>query len=360
MAEGSGKVLVTGGAGFVGSYLVEQLVADNHTVRVLEKPGVATSHLPIDKIEIVVGDLRDERAVEEAAVGCDLVLHLAANPHLWSRDPREFEQVNHQGTRRVLAAARNVGARRVVHVSTESILSPVGYTDIITEKTGATLDDMIGPYCRSKWLAEQAVREAIKVGDPVVVVRPSILVGPGDRHLGPPSRMICDFCNGRIKAFIDGNLNLIDVRDVAAGIWAAAQRGEVGRCYLLVYENWSILGLLRYLSELVGRPPPRWRVPYPLALLFAHLEEWFCTYVAPGRQPLATVTGVKLTRRSFYFDGTQSTIDLGWQPARDCRDTIVEAINWFRASGYIDMGNSAARQKSAASRLPTIGDHSKK
>jgi dihydroflavonol-4-reductase len=341
MAEVSGKVLVTGGAGFVGSYLVEQLVAGNHTVRVLEKPGVATSHLPIDRIEIVFGDLRDERAVKEATVGCDVVLHLAANPNLWTRDPHEFEEVNHQGTRRVLAAARDAGARRVVHVSTESIISPIGYTGIINEKTRATLDDMIGPYCRSKWLAEQAVREAVKLGDPVVIVRPSIPVGPRDRHLGPPSRMICDFCNGRIKAFLDCNLNLIDVRDVAAGIWAAAQRGEVGRCYLLVNENWCILDLWRYLSELAGRPTPRWRVPYPLALLFARLEEWFCTYVAAGRQPLATVTGVKLTRRSFCFDGTQSTIDLGWQPARDCRQAIVEAVMWFRASGYIDVSNSA-------------------
>jgi len=343
MAEGSGRVLVTGGAGFVGSYLVEQLVADNHTVRVLEKPGVATSHLPIDKIEIVFGDLRDERAVKEAAVGCDVVLHLAANPNLWTRDPHEFEEVNHQGTRRVLAATRDAGARRVVHVSTESILSPIGYTGIINEKTRVTLDETIGPYCRSKWLAEQAVREAVEIGDPVVIVRPSIPVGPGDRHLGPPSRMICDFCNGRIKAFLDCNLNLIDVRDVAAGIWAAAQRGQVGRCYLLVNENWYILDLWRYLSGLVGRPTPRWRVPYPLALLFARFEEWFCTYMAAGRQPLATVTGVKLTRRSFCFDGTQSTIDLGWQPARDCRQAIVEAVAWFRASGYIDVSKSATR-----------------
>lgn len=348
MAEGFGKVLVTGGAGFVGSHLVEQLVADNHAVRVLEKPGVASSHLPTGKIEIVVGDLRDERAVKEAAVGCDVVLHLAANPNLWTRDPHEFEQVNHKGTRRVLAAARNAGARRVVHVSTESILSPVAYTGIITEKTTTTLHDMIGPYCRSKWLAEQAVNEAAKVGDPVVIVRPSIPVGPGDRHMGPLSRMICDFCNGRIKAFLDGNLNLIDVRDVAAGIWAAAQHGEVGRCYLLVNENWRIPDLWRYLSELVGRPTPRWRVPYPLALLFARLEEWFFTYVAAGGQPLATVTGVKLTRRSFCFDGTRSATDLGWQPARDCREAMLEAVNWYRASGYIDLSNPAARLKSGA------------
>lgn len=335
MADPFGKILVTGGAGFLGSHLVNQLVAEHRAVRVLEKPGVATCHLPTNEIEIVHADLRDEQAVKEAAGGCGVVLHLAANPNLWARDPDEFEQVNHQGTRRVLAAARAAGARRVVHVSTESILTPSGYADVITEQTQTTLDDMIGPYCRSKWLAEQAAREAAEGGDPVIIVRPSIPVGPGDRHMGPLSRMICDFSNGRIKAYLDGGLNLIDVNDVAAGIWAAAQRGEIGRCYLLVHENWTILDLLRFLSEHVGRPAPRWRVPYGIALLFAHLEESIRTHVLPGHPPMATVTGVKLTKRSLHFNGEQSRLGLGLPPHRDCRQALVEAINWFRASGHI-------------------------
>jgi dihydroflavonol-4-reductase len=329
------RILVTGGAGFIGSHLVEQLVAANQTVRVFERPEASTAHLPSSRIEIVVGDLRDMKAVRKATTGCDLVLHLAANPNLWTRDPEEFEQVNHQGTRRVLRAAREAGVRRVVHVSTESILSPSGHRGLITEETRTGLDDMIGPYCRSKWLAEQAAREAAEAGLPVVIVRPTIPIGPGDRRRGPPSRMICDFCEGRIKAYLDGDLNLMDVRDISAGIWAAARRGKVGRAYLLANENWRILDLFRYLSSLVDRRAPRWRVPYRLALMFAHGEEWFCTRFKTGRQPLATVTGVKLTRRSLRFDGTQSAIDLGWRPERDCRTAIAEAVDWFRDSDWI-------------------------
>lgn len=337
MGEDLGKVLVTGGAGFVGSHLVTQLIVDRRTVRVLEKPGVAIGHLPKDNLEIVYADIREDRGIKDAVEGCDVVLHLAANPNLWARDPNEFEQVNHQGTRRILAAARATGVRRVVYVSTESILAPRGYRDVITEHTETTLDDMIGPYCRSKWLGEQAAREAAEAGDPVVIVRPSIPIGPGDRHMGPPSRMICDFCNGRIKGYLDGDLNFIDVHDVAAGIWAAAQRGEIGRCYLLVHENWTILDLLRFLSEQVGQPVPRWRVPYRLALLFAYLEEWLRTHVLTGHPPMATVTGVKLTQRSLHFDGGQSRIALGLPPLRDCRQAIVESIDWFHASGHIGM-----------------------
>lgn len=328
-------VLVTGGAGYVGSHLVELLLAEGQTVRVLEKPGTDVSHLPGDRVEVVFADLRNAAAVQTAAVACKTVLHLAANPNLWARDPTEFEQVNHQGTRRVLAAARAAGAERVVHISTESILAPPGHRGAIDESTETTIEQMIGPYCRSKWQAEEAAREAADAGDPVVIVRPSIPVGPGDRRMGPPSRMICDFCNGRVKGHLDGVLNLIDVRDVAAGIWIAAQRGEIGRSYLLVHEDWTIGELWQFLAELTGRPAPRWRVPYSVALTFAHLEEWYCRRVATRRQPMATVTGIKLTRRPLRFDGRRSAADLQLPPRRSCRDAIAESVAWFEATGAI-------------------------
>jgi dihydroflavonol-4-reductase len=333
MSDELGKVLVTGGAGFIGSHLVEQLVAEERAVRVLEKPGAPTAHLPQDDIEIVFADIRDAEAVDQAAQGCDVVLHLAANPNLWARRPDEFDQVNHQGTRHVLAAARAAGARRTVHVSTESILASPRSNGVITEDTRTSLGDMLGPYCRSKWRAEQAAGEAAGAGDPVVIVRPSIPVGPGDRHLGPPSRMICDFCNGRVKGHLDGDLNFIDVRDVAAGIWAAAQHGEIGRRYLLVNEHWTILDLLRFLSEVTGRPVPRWRVPYFIAISFAHVEELFCRHVT-GKLPLATVTGVQLTQRPFRFDGRKSARELGLPGMRCCRESIVETVRWFQSSGH--------------------------
>jgi dihydroflavonol-4-reductase len=327
-------VLVTGGAGFIGSHLVGQLVAASHAVRVLEKPGASVSHLPQDRIEMVFADIRNGAAVARAADGCDVVLHLAANPNLWARNPDDFEQVNHQGTRHVLEAARSAGACRIVHVSTESILASAHGQEMITEKTQTSLSDMIGPYCRSKWLAEQAAQESVEAGQPVVIVRPTIAVGPGDVNLGPPSRLVCDFCNGRVKGYLDGGLNLIDVRDAAAGIWAAAEHGEIGRRYLLAAEDWSIRDLLRLLAKLSGRPTPRWRVPYALALAFAYLEEWVCSN-STAALPMATVTGVRLTQRHFRFDGRQSALELRLQPMRDCSVAVAEALGWFRAAGLI-------------------------
>jgi dihydroflavonol-4-reductase len=174
----------------------------------------------------------------------------------------------------------------------------------------------------------------VEAGQPVVIVRPTIAVGPGDVNLGPPSRLVCDFCNGRVKGYLDGGLNLIDVRDAAAGIWAAAEHGEIGRRYLLAAEDWSIRDLLRLLAKLSGRPTPRWRVPYALALAFAYLEEWVCSN-STAALPMATVTGVRLTQRHFRFDGRQSALELRLQPMRDCSVAVAEALGWFRAAGLI-------------------------
>jgi len=339
-----GLVLVTGGAGFIGSHLVEHLLARNYQVRVLDRPGVPLDHLPLESIDIAPADIRDPGAIAEAARDCNLAVHLAANPNLWARDPREFEEVNHQGTRNVLRCCLDAGVDRVVYVSTESILSPPGLREVITENTITSLDDMIGPYCRSKWLAEQAAMEEADAGRDVVIVRPSIPIGPGDRWMGPLTRMMRDFCNGRIKGYLSGDLNLIDVRDVAEGICRAMEHGDPGRPYLLVNENWTVLELFRFLGGLAGRRTPRWRVPYGLALAFAHLEEFTCSHVLRKRIPMATVTGVKLTQRPFRFDGQASARALELPPMRDCRESIEEMLQWCSEQAHMGFTLAKAGQ----------------
>ena len=328
------RVLVTGGAGFIGSHLVQHLLNQGQTVRVLERPGVSVDHLPREDVEVVFADIREPLSLEKHLKGCEFVLHLAANPNLWARDSRIFEQVNHQGTKHVLAAARKHDVAHVVHVSTESILAPKNSQEVITEETQTELSEMIGPYCRSKWLAEQAARDAAKSGQPVVIVSPTVPVGPGDLNRGPLSRMICDFCHGRVKGYLEGDLNIIDVRDVARGIWSAAQKGQVGHRYLLSNENYSILEFLRMLARLTGREAPRFRVPYVVALSFAHAEEWVSRFLS-RRIPMATVTGIKLTQRPFQFDGRRSATELGLLPYRDCRSSVEETLHWFRGRGLI-------------------------
>jgi dihydroflavonol-4-reductase len=325
--------IVTGGAGFIGSHLVEQLVAQGEKVRVVERLGADTTHLP-EGVEVVRADIRDRAAMAAAMQGGRSVYHLAANPNLWARDRSEFDAVNHQGTVHVLDAALEAGAERVLHTSTESILTCARRTGPIAEDVQIALSDAVGPYCRSKLRAENEALSRARAGWPVVVANPTMPVGPGDRGLSPPTRLIRDFCRGRLPARIDCTLNLIDVRDVAEGLIRTMQRGRPGRRYLLGGENLTLLDLLGHLSDLTGVAVPRWRVPYGLGLAVAAFSELWADHVT-GRPPKATLTGVRLTRRTMHFDASRSLAELGLQP-RPVLQSLGDAVVWLREAGALD------------------------
>jgi hopanoid-associated sugar epimerase len=319
--------VVTGGAGFIGSHLVGRLAAEGHRVRVVERPGAEASHLP-SEVEVIRADIRDRGATCRAIAGARRVYHLAANPNLWARDRGEFEAVNHQGTIHVLDAALRGGAERVVHVSTESILTRARSTGPILEDVEISPSDAVGPYCLSKLRAENYAMARARAGAPVVIVNPTMPVGPGDRGVSPPTRLIRDFCHGELPARMDCTLNLIDVRDVAHGLVLAMDRGLPGRRYLLGGENLTLAGLLGILSELSGVPVPRWSVPYPVGLVVAFVSELWADRVT-GRPPKATMTGVRLTRRTMHFDASRSLEALGLVP-RPIRESLDDAIDWLR------------------------------
>ena len=333
------KIIVTGGAGFIGSHLVSLLVARGDRVRVVERPGADTSHLPTE-VETVYADIRDETAVRQAVRGARWVYHLAANPNLWVRRRSEFDEVNHRGAVHVFDASLAAGAERVLHTSTESILTCARHTGPIAEDIEVTVADAVGPYCRSKLLAErEAMRRACE-GQPIVIANPTMPVGPGDRGLSPPTRLIRDFCRGRLPARMDCTLNLIDVRDVADGLIRTMERAEPGRRYLIGGENLTLVGLLGILSELTGRPVPRWRVPFPAGLAIAIMSELWADHVS-GQPPKATVTGVRLTRRTMHFDASRSLAALGLRP-RPIRASLADAVAWLAQTGEI--GGATARR----------------
>jgi dihydroflavonol-4-reductase len=326
-------VLVTGGGGFIGSHLVRLLVERGAAVRVLERPGAPIEHLPLARIDLVRADIRDRAAVDRAVRGCRAVYHLAANPNLWARPRGLFRQVNYLGTVNVLEAALAAGAERVLHTSTESILTRARQTAPIAEDQHVTLRDVIGPYCRSKLLAEQHAFRLARGGAPVVIVNPTLPVGPGDLGQSPPTRMMLDFCRGQRHEYLDAELNLIDVRDVAEGMVRALEQGVPGRRYLLGNENLSIRQVFTHLARLTGLPEPRWRVPYPIALAAAYVSEVVADAFT-GRAPAATVTGVKLTRRTMHFDARRSLADLGLRP-RPVAESLADAVAWFREMGWL-------------------------
>jgi dihydroflavonol-4-reductase len=326
-------VLVTGGAGFIGSHLVRRLLERGATVRVLERPGASIAHLPANRLEIVRGDIRDRAAVETAVRHCREVYHLAANPNLWAQQRGSFLRVNYHGTVNVLDAALNAGARRVLHTSTESILTRARQSCAIGRDQAVRLDDVVGPYCRSKLLAERHAFTLARQGAPVVIVNPTLPIGAGDWGRSPPTQMVLDFCRGRRREYVDAELNLIDVRDVAEAMVLAMERGRPGRRYLLGHENLSLRQVFRLLAQLTGLPEPTRRVPYAVALAAAYVSEWLAD-VCTHRAPAATVTGVKLTRRLMHFDAGPSLAELGMQP-RPVVEALRDAVAWFRALGWV-------------------------
>jgi dihydroflavonol-4-reductase len=369
-------ILVTGGAGFIGSHLVRLLTVSprsmtgggtgddkghwsspmislspnngetlrvqppvidrrlNRKIRVLERPGAKVDHLPLDQIEVVQADIRDRRAVDAAVDGCDQVFHLAANPQLWTPRKGHFRQVNYVGTINVLTAALAAGAKRVVHCSTESILTRTRQTTAIAEDQEVPLGEVVGPYCRSKWFAEQFAFRLARSGAPVVIVNPTLPIGPGDGGRSPPTQMILDCARGRRAFYLDAELNLIDVRDVATGMITAMERGQPGRRYLLGAENWTLRKLFEWVASHCGVPGPRFAVPYSLALGAAIVSEWIAD-VCTHKIPAATVTGVRLTRRTMRFDASRSLADLGLTP-RPVVESLGEAIAWYRQMDWLN------------------------
>jgi dihydroflavonol-4-reductase len=325
--------VVTGGAGFIGTHLVRRLVAEGLTVTIVERPGASLDNLSGLDVRLFTADIVRPGSILPVLERCDVLFHLAANPRLWAHDRQEFRRTNTEGTRNVLAAAEAARVPRVVYTSTESILGRARAGRPCDEDTPARVEDMVGTYCLSKFFAELAALEAAGRGLDIVIVNPTLPVGPGDTSRTPPTRLILDFLNGRIPAYMDCTLNVVDVRDVAVGHILAWRQGVRGRRYILGHENMSVRRLLEVVGEISGRRPPRLCVPYALGLAFAHLSEFMADHVT-GREPAATVTGVKLTRRMTHLDCSRARRELGFAPG-DVRQALADAVAWYHERGWI-------------------------
>jgi dihydroflavonol-4-reductase len=321
-------VLVTGGCGFVGRHLVRALSERGERVRVLDLADPAP--LAAD-VQHVRGSILSEADVRSAMTGVRRVYHLAAIAHLWRRDKGDFARVNTEGTRVVLACARTMPIERMIYCSTESILLPKPHrrNGPIDGSSPPPLEDMPGPYTRSKHLAERAALEAVAAGLDVVIVNPTVPIGPGDDNMTPPAAMIDMFLKGRSPAYLDCVLNLVDVRDVAAGIVLAGDRGRPGVRYILGGENLRLSEFLRLLEEVSGRRMPKRAIPAPVALAAAVVSEWIADRIT-GRTPAANLEGVRLALRSTPFNSRRAREELGYAP-KPIREALAASVLWLSA-----------------------------
>jgi len=323
-------VLVTGGTGFVGSHVVRRLCKEGFSVRVLARPSSPLLLLDSLPVEVAIGDLLDADSLRKAVAGCEAVFHVAADYRLWARDPREIFRNNVEGTEQVLAASRAAGVGRVVHTST---IGTIGFHADGTPATEADFPNratLVGAYKTSKYQAEQVALRYAADGFPVVVVNPSAPVGEGDRKPTDTGRIIVDFLNRKLPAYLDTGLNLVDVRDVADGHLLAFLRGRPGERYILAGRNMDFKEILDILSRITGLPSPRLRMPYRMAWLAGAVNGAFAQIT--GLRPMIPLDAVRIARYRMYVSSEKAAQDLGYRTG-PVESALERAVQWFREKG---------------------------
>lgn len=328
------KTLVTGATGFVGSHVAGRVLSAGQSLRVLTRRGSDARALRGLEAERVEGDLRDAASLERALTGVNRVFHVAADYRLWSRNPAEIYESNVTGTRNLLEAAKRAGVEQFIYTSTVATIA-VDRPALPNEATDSKLDEMVGHYKRSKWLAEKEALKAAKDGLPVVIVMPTTPVGPGDWKPTPTGKLIVDFLNGKMPGYVETGLNFAGVEDVAAGHLLAAERGKSGERYLLGAENWSLKQVLDVLARVTGLPAPRMKIPHAIALGFAYTENAFSRML--GREPQIPVEGVKIARHNMFVDVSKAQRELGYAPG-PVAAALERAAQWYEENGYVRAG----------------------
>ncbi|MEA3440881.1 MAG: NAD-dependent epimerase/dehydratase family protein [Chloroflexota bacterium] len=326
------RTFVTGGTGFVGGALVRQLLEAGHEVRALVRPGTDTQQLQGLPVEQVQGDLRDPDSLARGIEGYQLVFHVAALYSFWGYSWDDFYQVNVEGTRRVLEAALGAGVERVIYTSSIAVLGFNVDRSPVDENTPSSLEDMITPYKRSKFLAEDVAREYAQRGLPVVIVNPSSPIGVGDHKPTATGKVVVDYLNGRMFGYVDTGMNIVDVEDVATGHLLALEHGQVGERYILGGENLTLKQVLDLLADVSGLPQVRLQIPHSVALGWSYVDIALARLI-PNHMPAATPDAVNQSRRYEFYDISKAINELGFPRSSAC-EALRKSVAWYRAHGY--------------------------
>lgn len=323
--------LVTGATGFIGANIVRALLDSGETVRVLVRRGSPTRNIDGLPVDIAYGDLRDVVSLQSALQGCQTLYHAAADYRLWTPQVDEVYAINVDGTVNLFRAALECGLQRVVYTSSVATLAASADGTPVDETHPLPLEAAVGHYKRSKILAEKQAMQLCEQGLPLVVVHPSAPVGPWDMKPTPTGKIVVDFLRGKMPAYLDTGLNVVDVRDVAQGHLLAARHGKIGERYILGHCNLSLRAILEQLAEVSGRRAPRVRIPYGIALAAGYVSEGLATLTR--RPPAVPLVGVRLARYPMYFTAQKAVRELGL-PQSPIREALRQSVQWFREYSY--------------------------
>lgn len=333
------KAFVTGATGFLGSHVARVLAESGADLRLLVRSSSDLRNIEKLKAERVFGDLRDAASLEKGMAGCEAVFHVAADYRLWVSDPEEMYRSNVEGTRAILQAAKKNGVRRVVYTSSVATMGFTSNGNLADENSPVALQNMIGPYKRSKFMAEKVAIQAGREGMNVVVVNPTTPVGEQDIKPTPTGRIVLDFLKRKFPAYVDTGLNLVDATECARGHVAAFEKATPGERYILGGENLTLKQILDKLGEITGLPSPHVKVPYVMALATGVVDEVFTGRIL-GREPRVTIDAVRMGKKKMFVSSAKAERELGWKMVPvDC--ALRRAADWFRNNGYIANGGNA-------------------
>lgn len=329
------KALVTGGTGFVGSHVVRVLLAQKLPVRCLVRPQTNRANLQGLDVEPVLGDLNDPASLKLALRGCDMLFHVAADYRLWARDPEAMEKTNVEGTRQLLEAAGEAGVKKIVYTSSVAAVgrpATNGHLGIGREDLDPPADQQVGSYKKSKFASDLLARQFAQKGLPLVLVNPAAPIGSRDIKPTPTGKIIVDFLNRKMPAYLETGMNFIDVEDVAAGHWLAAQKGRTGERYILGHKNMTLKEFLDQLAQIAGLPAPRFKIPYAVAYLAGAVSTGLSSLTR--KEPAIPLDGVRMAHEPMYYDASKAVRELGL-PQTPIETALRKAVKWFRENGYV-------------------------
>ena len=323
------RCFVTGATGFLGSHVARQLLSQGADLRLLVRSTSRVDNIADLPAERVIGDLRDPQSLQNGMSGCEFVFHVAADYRLWARNGQELYDSNVEGTRNILAAARESGVRRVIYTSSVATMGFGNNGRLTDEKTPVTLANMIGDYKRSKFLAEQLVIEAGRGGQNVVVVNPTTPIGERDIKPTPTGRIVVDFLKRKFPAYVDTGLNLVDVADCARGHLLAMEKAVPGERYILGGENLTLKQILDKLAAITGLPSPKVKLPYAVAYATGVVDT-LISGTMMRREPRVTLDSVRMGRKKMFITSAKAERELGWNPG-PVDGALRRAVEWFRS-----------------------------
>ncbi|MBD2770934.1 hopanoid-associated sugar epimerase [Iningainema tapete] len=325
------RVFVTGGTGFIGANLVRLLISQGYAVKALVRSNSRLDNLQGLDVELVKGDLNDTKLYQQM-VDCQYLFHVAAHYSLWQKDREALYYNNVLGTRNVLAAARQAGIERTIYTSSVAAIGVGAAGEVVDETHQSPLEELIGNYKKSKYLAEQEAMQAVRAGQEVVIVNPSTPIGPWDIKPTPTGDIILRFLRRQMPVYMDTGLNFIDVRDVAWGHLLALQHGKSGSRYILGHQNLTLKQILEQLAEITGLSAPQQTIPAWIPLSVAWVEE---KILAPlGKSPSVPLDGVRMAKQPMYYNPSKAIRELGL-PQSDIKIALKDAVDWFVTQGYV-------------------------